>query len=265
MTDWRSYDAIADAYDQRWLARFEEAARRLLAFAGADRATRLLDLGTGTGAVLAALGARRKAMARVVGCDLSFSMVSRARRHAPMSPVVATVTRLPFHEGTFDLVTANFVVSHVHDHGRVLAESRRVLRASGIVAVSSWGPASDAYSDAWNELLGSAVGGDAARKALEEVAPSEAFWSTAENVVAALRAAGFEQVRVEITELEHACSVAEYLAGRELNAGGRFGRHTLGERGWRQFLDHAEAEFRRRFGEVVRYARPVVLGVGTTT
>jgi ubiquinone/menaquinone biosynthesis C-methylase UbiE len=105
VTDWRSYEAIADAYDQRWLARFEEAARRLLAFAGADHATRLLDLGTGTGAVLAALGARRKTMARVVGCDLSFSMVSRARRHAPMSPVVATVTRLPFHEGTFDLVT----------------------------------------------------------------------------------------------------------------------------------------------------------------
>jgi hypothetical protein len=84
----------------------------------------------------------------------------------------------------------------VHDHGRVLGESRRVLRASGVVAVSSWGPASDAYSDAWNELLGSAVGEDAARKALEEVAPSEAFWSTAENVVAALNAAGFEQVRV---------------------------------------------------------------------
>jgi hypothetical protein len=58
-------------------------------------------------------------------------------------------------------------------------------------------------------------------------------------------------------------SVEEYVAERALGAAGRFARRALGEIGWREFLAQAEAEFRWRFGDRMRYDRPVVLGVGT--
>jgi hypothetical protein len=58
-------------------------------------------------------------------------------------------------------------------------------------------------------------------------------------------------------------SVEEYIADRALGAAGRFPRRALGEVVWREFLARADAELRSRFGDRIRYDRPVVLGVGT--
>lgn len=263
MSDWRTYDAIPEAYERRWEARFEEAARRLLVLARADTADRLLDLGTGTGALLAALGTRRKTMGRVVACDRSLAMLKSAQRYAPMSAVAAEITRLPFRDGSFDIVTANCVLSHVREYTRVLDETRRVLAAGGVFASASWGPPSDPYAAAWTELLGEAITKDAVANALDEVGPREAFFSSVENVGAALREAGFRDVAMDVSELPFAGSVPEYLAEREIGAAGRFGRHVLGEKAWRLFLKRAEREFSNRFGENIRYSRPLLLGAGT--
>ena len=75
---------------------------------------------------------------------------------------------------------------------------------------------------------------------------------------------GFHTARVEVVGLSDDCSVEEYLADRELSAGGRFGRHVLGDTEWRRFLERAGAEFRRKFGDRVGYERPLVLALGTT-
>jgi ubiquinone/menaquinone biosynthesis C-methylase UbiE len=266
MMDWRTYDDVPEAYERRWEVPFVEAARRLLARAfalapphGADK---ILDLGTGTGAVLAALGARRKTMSRVVGCDRSLPMLESARRYAPRSAVAADITRLPFRSGSFDLVTANCVLSHVHEHTRALDEVRRVLVAGGVFASASWGPASDPYGATWTKLLGGAVTKDAVARALEEVGPREAFFSSVSNLREALCEAGFRRVEVDVGDLPFAGSVSDYLAEREIGTAGRFGRHVLGESGWRLFLTRAEGEFQRRFGDKVSFARPLLLGVG---
>jgi hypothetical protein len=79
----------------------------------------------------------------------------------------------------------------------------------------------------------------------------------------ALLEAGFGDVRMEVIELSHRCSLDDYLLDRELSSGGRFGRHALGEAGWRGFLERTKGEFGRRFGDRVSYERPVVLGVAT--
>jgi hypothetical protein len=69
---------------------------------------RLLDLGTGTGALVRALGEELGKLRSATGCDLSFSMLRHARRHVPeLRPVMADATQLPFCSGTFGLVTAN--------------------------------------------------------------------------------------------------------------------------------------------------------------
>jgi len=69
MADWRSYDTIADAYGRIWAARFEAVARHLLAVAPPVDGSRLLDLGTGIGAVASALGEKARSLRTMVGCD----------------------------------------------------------------------------------------------------------------------------------------------------------------------------------------------------
>jgi SAM-dependent methyltransferase len=57
--------------------------------------------------------------------------------------VVAIGNAMPFHAGSFDLVTANMVVEHVDDPIRFLSEIRRILRPGGrfifhTTNVSNW-------------------------------------------------------------------------------------------------------------------------------
>jgi ubiquinone/menaquinone biosynthesis C-methylase UbiE len=264
MTDWRSYDTIAEAYERAWAPRFEMVARHLLAVAPTVEGARLLDLGTGTGAVALALGDRLARLGSIVGCDLSRHMLLQARRRVPQLRFLVTdAISLPFPGATFDMVTANCVLSHLPDRQRALAEILRVLAGPGAFAMSSWGPSSDPYAAAWGDLLEGAVGDGTIQRTVEQVVPSESHLSSPENVRAALVDAGFSSARAEVVGLPHDCSVEEYLADRELSSGGRFGRHVLGDAAWRGFLERAEAEFRRKFGDRISYERPLVLGLGT--
>jgi ubiquinone/menaquinone biosynthesis C-methylase UbiE len=262
--DWRSYDTIADAYGRIWAARFEAVASQLLAVAPPLEASRLLDLGAGIGAVASALGGKARSLRTIVGCDLSLAMLSHARHRLPdLRLTVADVVRLPFRDASFDVATANCVLSHLAAHRQCLAEVVRVLARPGAFATSSWGPSTDPYAAAWRQLVEAAVGVDAAQRAADTVVPSEGYFSSPENLRRALIEAGFTTARVVPAELAHDCSVDEYLADRELGASGRFGRHALGDPEWQLFLGRARDEFVRRFGDRVSYSRPLVLAVAT--
>jgi len=92
---------------------------------------RALDVGTGTGAAADLL---RNVGATVVGIDLEPDMARYAARSGPT--LVADAVRLPFANGSFDLVVAAFVISHLPDPVAGLRELRRVIRPGGAVAGS---------------------------------------------------------------------------------------------------------------------------------
>jgi ubiquinone/menaquinone biosynthesis C-methylase UbiE len=89
---------------------------------------RVLDVGTGTGAV-AALVAHRFPKAEVVAVDVSERMIEQARRKAGerVRFEVADAERLPFAGGTFDLVTLGNMIPFFDELARVTAPGGHVL------------------------------------------------------------------------------------------------------------------------------------------
>ena len=97
---------------------------------------RVLDIGTGTGAVAAAAHSMG---AKVVGIDFSDAMLAEARRRLPdIEFRSAPAEALPFADTSFDAVLANAVLHHLGDPARALGEASRVLAPNGRIACTVW-------------------------------------------------------------------------------------------------------------------------------
>jgi SAM-dependent methyltransferase len=106
---------------------------------------RVLDLGCGAGYGTAELAGHAHS---AVGIDLAPEAIghaSSAYRLANISFVPASVTAVPFRDGTFDLITAFEVIEHLHDWRELLAEGRRLLHHNGVFLVST--PNKEYYTD----------------------------------------------------------------------------------------------------------------------
>jgi demethylmenaquinone methyltransferase / 2-methoxy-6-polyprenyl-1,4-benzoquinol methylase len=104
---------------------------------------RVLDLAAGTGTSASPLA---ETGAQVVPCDFSLGMLRVGRRRDPRLPFVAgDALRLPFADGTFDVVTVSFGLRNVHDPDQGLREMARVTRPGGRLVVCefshpTWAP-----------------------------------------------------------------------------------------------------------------------------
>ena len=92
---------------------------------------RLLDVGCGTGGNSVALAP----FGRVVGVDRAVGALTRSADRPLAARVQAEATRLPFGEGSFDVVVALDVLEHLDDDVAGALEMRRVLRPGGLLVV----------------------------------------------------------------------------------------------------------------------------------
>jgi SAM-dependent methyltransferase len=107
----------------------------LVAAVAASAPRRILEAGCGWGELAAWLA--RDTGAEVVAIDLSPRMVELARQRG-VDARVADVQSLPFGDGQFDCVVAAWMLYHVPDLDRGIAELARVLRPGGkLVAVTN--------------------------------------------------------------------------------------------------------------------------------
>src|SRR5256712_13116865 len=115
-----NYSASADGYAEFWGPVIRPLGRRLLEALPWDRASRILDIGTGTGALIPDI-LRLAPTASVVGIDCSVGMLARVRgARVPLAAM--DVMTLGIRAGTFDIAVLAFVLFHVPDPSAALAE-----------------------------------------------------------------------------------------------------------------------------------------------
>jgi ubiquinone/menaquinone biosynthesis C-methylase UbiE len=114
--------------------------RRILGAASITAQDQVLDLGCGIGNILIALAERIDFSHPLVGVDVSPDLIRIGEREIVRAGLadrirlqVAPATRLPFEDGSFDVVLTSHVLKHLDDEALVTSfrEVVRVLRPGG--------------------------------------------------------------------------------------------------------------------------------------
>lgn len=131
----QGYDLAAEFYDQKekYLNSFEQ--NKILPLLGDIKDKQVLDIGAGTGRLSLQLV---KGGAQVMALDVSAKMLELIKRkNKKIQTTVADAESLPFDNGSFDVVTAAFLVVHLKDPTRFFDEVYRVLKDGGRFVVTN--------------------------------------------------------------------------------------------------------------------------------
>jgi SAM-dependent methyltransferase len=140
---WQVAGSAAEVYERELVpAIFGPWAPRMVGLAALAAGERVLDVACGTG-VVARLAAEHVGPAgRVVGLDLNPGMLAVARSlpvaGVPVGWVQATAGRLPFPDGSFEVVCCQLGLQFFPDRAAALAEMARVLVPGGRLVVMVW-------------------------------------------------------------------------------------------------------------------------------
>jgi len=131
----------AEAYE-RFMGRWSRLLAPLLVdFTGAPDGARVLDVGSGTGALAFAI-AKRNGRSRVVGMDPSQEYVAYATSKNPFpdraSFQVGDAQELHFADAAFDAALSLLVFNFIPDPKKALLEVRRVTKPGGLVSAANW-------------------------------------------------------------------------------------------------------------------------------
>lgn len=194
------YSATAEAYARHWAPVISSFSRALLPALPLAGASRVLDVGCGTGELL---GEMRRTAPEVflVGVDRSRGMLDVARRAARCPIAVMDSAHLGVGSRTFDVAILAFVLFHLADPLAGLVEVHRVLRPGGVLGLVVWGPDSNSPGLAiWREELDAHGAGPDPR---DSAVMHHQQMDTAEKLAELLRLAGYSRVNTWLTRFSH--------------------------------------------------------------
>ncbi len=138
----RAFGRAAASYDAHAVLQHEVERRLLERLDYLERApARVIDIGCGTGRAAAAMRKRWKG-AQVIALDIAAPMLRQIKSGwlRPLMPVNADAGALPFADASIDVLFSNLCVQWIDDLPVLFDEFRRVLRAGGYFAFSTFGP-----------------------------------------------------------------------------------------------------------------------------
>jgi ubiquinone/menaquinone biosynthesis C-methylase UbiE len=264
VNDWRSYDDVAETYERVGAPRLAQVSPDLVGLAAPPVGGRALDVGTGTGVTAAAVAEAMGPGSRVVGVDASIGMLRTGAIARPGPRAAAEAIDLPFRDGTFDLVTASFVLHHFAKVVTSLFDMVRVLRPAGRLALTTWADGKDELTSTWDDLIEEIVPHEILAPTMDQVVPGRDRFRTRGPVEEVLTDAGLHHVRTEPAQYRFTYTIDEYVDSVAIGAAGRFAKDMLGEDDlWRSFVARAKATFAERFADPLNDFRDVILAVAT--
>src|SRR4026208_395205 len=141
-----TYNAAADFYDYPTNTFWERYGRRTIDRLKLPGGASALDVCCGSGASAIPAAQAVGPDGAVVGVDLAENPLKLARAKANRLGLQnihfqsGDLTALPFADGSFDAVVCVFGIFFVPDMEAALRELKRVLRANGRLAITTWGP-----------------------------------------------------------------------------------------------------------------------------
>ena len=194
------YTQRAGAYEALWSPIIRPVGERLIARLPLSSTTRrIVDIGTGAGALLPAIK-RAAPSAVIVGVDRSQGMLRLAKDKHSGPLALMDVQKLALPANGFQVAVVAFVLFHLPCPDQCLAEVNRVLQPRGAVGTVTWGPENMAPANAiWDDELQAA----GAQMVELPAVDNRACCDSARKMTALLGQAGFVSIKVWSESIEH--------------------------------------------------------------
>lgn len=192
----------------RLLAPFE---KQLVEAVTDQGATRVLDIGCGTGSTTLAIARSLGSNGTAVGLDISEPMIALAKRRASLQNdaprfICADAQTHAFEPASFDMIVSRFGVMFFDDSVRAFANLRRAATPGAALHAIVWRAAADnPFMTAAERAAAPFVPQIPARKADE---PGQFAFADRERVHSLLAESGWSQIEIEPLDIE--CTLPEH-------------------------------------------------------
>lgn len=206
----------------------------------------VLDVGTGTGALLEKLHSLCPD-ARLTGVDIALNMCLHAQQK--LGSICRTVNgdagHLPFRTGIFDLVVSASALQWVENLSAVLHEMRRVLRPGGSVSLAFFcGGTLDELQRCLRDVIDRRGAGSSQGKSRLH------SFRTVEEVTSILNGIDFECLAVTVeTEVDWYDDMHSLLRSIKNIGAGTVSIGSVSGLGWRGVLQEASRLYQERYGQ----------------
>ena len=262
---WQKYDSVAEAYARVVTPHyFANPAKDLVLMMRLSRGARVLDIGTGGGAVAAAALETVGSEGVVVGIDISAHMLAEAGKNGQLRLVAGAALHLPHPDEVFDGVAAGFILNHIADCDHASREMARVGKCRARIGMSSWAKSStdEDLRKVWQEVAENFVGRDDLSQAVKEALPSADKFTKVDGLETVLRNSGLRQIIVSQVDYPIRIEITDYVAAKALGMSARFIQSLLSVDQWQQFIDEVSERLCKNFGNLLEFTTRANLAVG---